>query len=191
MTLVEGDQKAPFSIATTRRCWVRAQLLSQNFSTLPLIRTLYCRVFSKEVSSTIFKVFGMTRPGIEPRSPRSLANTLPTRPMTSHFIWNGCVREGVGDRTELQHIDPHSYGHNCFFPVLLCCSTGGLGPTQLGAGFLYRILSPTATAQSGAWGPYSAGCWLSLPLLSPTEWTSCTLSYIIVQRKPSSCGCHK
>ena len=27
--------------------------------------------------------------------------------------------EGVGDRTELQHIDPHSYGHQCFFPVLL------------------------------------------------------------------------
>ena len=31
-----------------------------------------------EVSSTIFKVFGMTRPGIEPRSPGPLANTLPT-----------------------------------------------------------------------------------------------------------------
>ena len=28
------------------------------------------------VSSTIFKVFGMTRPGIEPRSPGPLANTL-------------------------------------------------------------------------------------------------------------------
>ena len=31
---------------------------------------------------------------------------------TSHFIWKCCVWEGVGDRTELQHIDPHSYGHN-------------------------------------------------------------------------------
>ena len=29
-------------------------------------------MLSKEVSSTIFKVFGMTRPGIEPRSPVSL-----------------------------------------------------------------------------------------------------------------------
>ena len=85
-TLVEGDQKAPFSIATTLRCRGRVLLLSQNCSTLPLIRTLYCRVLSKEVSSTIFKVFGMTRPGIEPRSPGSLANTLPTRPM-SRFIW--------------------------------------------------------------------------------------------------------
>ena len=49
--------------------------------------------------------------------------------------------EGVGDRTELQHIDPHSYGHNSVsFPF---CPSGGLGPTVLGAGFLYRILSPT------------------------------------------------
>ena len=32
-----------------------------------------------EVSSTILKVFGMTRPGIEPRSPGLLVNTLPTR----------------------------------------------------------------------------------------------------------------
>ena len=45
------------------------------------MRTLYCWVLSKEVSSTIFKVFGMMWPGIEPRSPRPLANTLPTRPI--------------------------------------------------------------------------------------------------------------
>ena len=50
------------------------------------IRTLYCRVLSKEVSSTIFKVFGMTQPGIELRSPGPLANTLPTRPMWAHYI---------------------------------------------------------------------------------------------------------
>ena len=34
-------------------------------------------MLGKGVSSTIFKVFGMTRPGIEPRSPRPLPNTLP------------------------------------------------------------------------------------------------------------------
>ena len=38
-------------------------------------------MLSKEVLSTIFKVFGMTRPGIEPRSPGPLANTLPTWPI--------------------------------------------------------------------------------------------------------------
>ena len=56
----------------------RELLLSLDFSTLLLIRTLYCWVVSKEVSSTIFKVFGMTLPGIETRSPGPLANTLPT-----------------------------------------------------------------------------------------------------------------
>ena len=47
----------------------RALLLSLDCSTLPSIRTLYCWVLSKEVSSTILKDFGMTRPGIEPMSP--------------------------------------------------------------------------------------------------------------------------
>ena len=52
----------------------RALLLSLDGSSLPLIRTLYCWVLSREASSTIFKVFGMTWPGIERRSPRSVAN---------------------------------------------------------------------------------------------------------------------
>ena len=68
---------------------------------------------------------------------------------TSHFIVSvskGLLRvllwEGVGDRTELQYIDPHSYGRQrCVFLVLLGCSTGGSGA---------RL---------------SAGCWLSLPHL--------------------------
>ena len=64
----------------------RALLLSLDCSTLPLICTLYCRVLSKVVSSTIFKVFGMTQPGIEPRSPKPFANTLPTRPMSWYFL---------------------------------------------------------------------------------------------------------
>ena len=59
----------------------RALLLSLDCSTLPSIHTLYCWMLSKEVSSTIFKVFGMMRPGTGPRSPRPLVNTLPTRPM--------------------------------------------------------------------------------------------------------------
>ena len=38
-------------------------------------------MLSKVVSSSIFKVFGMTRPGIEPRSPGPLANTLTAGPI--------------------------------------------------------------------------------------------------------------
>ena len=90
---------------------------------------------------------------------------------TSHFIWKGCVWEGVGDRTELQHIDPHSYDHQRFFSVVQGCSTGGRGPSL-------------------------SECWFSLPQLSPTRLVSkltdflSSPSYIIVCRPPSSCGRH-
>ena len=49
---------------------------------------------------------------------------------TSHFIWKGCVWEGVGDRTELQNIDPHSYGHNSVsFPFSWAAQPGSWGPS--------------------------------------------------------------
>ena len=76
-----GRFKAPFSIATTPRCRGGRYSPSLDCSTLSLIRTLYCWMLSKEVSSTIFKVFGMTRPGIEPWSPGTLTNT--PGPMTN------------------------------------------------------------------------------------------------------------
>ena len=85
--LVEDDQKTPFSIATTPRYRGRVLLLSLDCVILPLIRTLYCRVLSKEGSSTIFKVFGMMRPGIEPRSPGSLANTTHWAKHTYIYIY--------------------------------------------------------------------------------------------------------
>ena len=55
--------------------------------------------------------------------------------------------------------------------AFLSCSPGlhnrgPKGPTSLGAGSLYRILSPT-------------------------DWTSCAPNYIIVRHPPSSCGHHK
>ena len=51
---------------------------------------------------------------------------------TSHFIWKGSKEllkvllwEGLGNRTELQHIDPHSYGHNSVsFPISWAHSAG-------------------------------------------------------------------
>ena len=39
-SIVKGDLNAPFSIATTPKVYGKALLLSQNCSTLPLIRTL-------------------------------------------------------------------------------------------------------------------------------------------------------
>ena len=53
-------------------------------------------MLSKELSSTIFKVFGMTRSGIEPRSSGTLARTLPTVPMSSLYPGTvGRVRANV------------------------------------------------------------------------------------------------
>ena len=37
-------------------------------------------------SSTIFWVFGMTQPGIEPKSAGPLANTQTIMPMSSEFV---------------------------------------------------------------------------------------------------------
>ena len=72
--------------------------------------------------------------------------------------------EGVGDRTELQHIDPHSIGHNrVSFPFSWAAQPGAWGSTLLGADFLYCILSPTGLVSK------------------LTDFLS-SLSYIIVQR---------
>ena len=68
--VVEDNSKAPFSIATTPMCKGGRYFF-------PSIHTLYCCVQSKEVSSIIFKLFDMTRPGIKPRSPEPLANNQP------------------------------------------------------------------------------------------------------------------
>ena len=84
-TVVDGDQKAPFSITTTPRYRGGRYSFLLDCSTLPLIRTLHCWVLSMEVSSIILKVFGMTWPGIEPWSHGPLANTLLTKPMS--WFW--------------------------------------------------------------------------------------------------------
>ena len=39
-----------------------------------------------EVLSTIFWVFDITQPGIEPQSPEPLVNTLPTRLMGQYLV---------------------------------------------------------------------------------------------------------
>ena len=68
-TLVQGDPKTPFSIATTLRCRIGRYFI-------PWIAPLYSWSVPYNAELNIFWVFGMTRPGIEPRSPGLLANTL-------------------------------------------------------------------------------------------------------------------
>ena len=87
---------------------------------------------------------------------------------TSHFIWKVCVWEGAGDRTELQHIDPHSYGHQCFVPVLLMLLNrrpwGPLCWVRLPLPHLVTNGSDLQTPSGVPRAP-SVGWWLSLPHL--------------------------
>ena len=75
VTLVEkGDLKAPFSTATTRRC-------REGRYSIPWIAPFYpwslpysAEGLARQHQVSFFES-GMTRPGIEPRSPRPLAKT--------------------------------------------------------------------------------------------------------------------
>ena len=100
--------------------------------------------------------------------------------------------EGVGNRTELQHIDSPLLWPSAFLsrsPRLL--NRGPGGPASLGHVPQSSIFSPTGLiSKLSIGGPEapSAGCWLSLPHLSPTDLVSkqtdflSSPSYIIVQR---------
>ena len=88
VTVVEGDQKAPFSIATTSRC-------KEGCYSFPWIAPLYpwCLLYNTECLARRYKVvflksIGMTRPGIECRSPGALANTI--KPVSWAIIY-GCM----------------------------------------------------------------------------------------------------
>ena len=81
MTIVEGDPKVPFSIATTPTC---REGVTPFLGLLHFNLDLYLITLSVEQGGIkyIFWVFGMTRPGIELRSPWPLANTLTIMPMS-------------------------------------------------------------------------------------------------------------
>ena len=80
-TIVEGDPKAPFSIATTPKC--KAGCYS-----FPWISLLYpwsvpwCWVLGKEASSIIFESLVWLDQEIETKSPGPLANTRTILPMS-------------------------------------------------------------------------------------------------------------
>ena len=88
-TIVEGNQKAPFSIAFDRSVGKGATpfpgLLHFTLDTYLVLMSI------KEVTSTIFKVFGMTQLEIEPRSPGPLSNTLPTRSTNYLYLFKGII----------------------------------------------------------------------------------------------------
>ena len=98
------------------------------------------------------------------------------------LYWMGCVWEGVGDRTELQHIDPHSYGHNSVsFPFSWAAQPGARGPSLSGTCCSFQHLlsnwSELQLLNRGSWGPRLLGAGFLYHILSPTDWTSCVPSY--------------
>ena len=90
----------------------------------------------------------------------------------------------VGGWTELQHIDPHSYGHNSVsFPFSWAAQPGAQPLWDMfliSASSLQLVWSRTALL--GVLRAPSAGCWFSLLHLTPTDWTSCAPNYIIIWR---------
>ena len=88
---------------------------------------------------------------------------------------------------------PLLWPSRCVFLVLWGCSTGGLGPTLLDAGFLYCILSASSLdpklhrgsrgpPRSGVAFPTSSHLQLSWTLLATTLARRTQLNYIIVRR---------
>ena len=92
---------------------------------------------------------------------------------TSHFIWKGSkgllkvlLWEGVGDRTELQHIDPHFYGHNSVsFLFSWAAQPGARGPSLSGTCSSFQHLLSNCNCSIGGLRAPSDGCWFSLPHL--------------------------
>ena len=72
-TVVEVNTKAPFPIATTPRC-------RGGFYFFLWIAPLIMLSVKQGGVKYHFWVFGITRPMIEPQSPRLLLNTIPARP---------------------------------------------------------------------------------------------------------------
>ena len=79
--LIEGEPKAPFSIATTPRCRGGRYFIP---SVAPLYPYLIMLSVKQGGIKYHFWVFGMTRLRIEPRSSGPLANTLLIRPMARY-----------------------------------------------------------------------------------------------------------
>ena len=108
--------------------------------------------------------------------------------------WKGCVWEGVGDWTELLHIDPFSYGHNSVsFLFSWAASRGRGGPASAGKLFSFQHLlsnsSEALKSNCSIGGPEGPHCWVlvfyTASFFQLTR-TSSVPSYIIVLRPLNS-----
>ena len=94
--------------------------------------------------------------------------------------------EGVGDWTELQHIDPHFYGHNVSFPFSWAAQPVAKGPSLSGTCSSFQHLLSNWPLNRGPEGPL---CWvlvLSTATFLQLSWTSCCRGYMIIIRPLNS-----
>ena len=114
---------------------------------------------------------------------------------TSHFIERVVCERELDIEQNCNILTPTLLAITAF----LSRSPGLLKREPWGPASLGQVFIPVSSLQL-VWSPNwligelrasSAGCWLSLPHRVSTDWISCALSYIIVQRPPSSCGRQK
>ena len=88
----------------------------------------------------------------------------------------------VWDRTELQHIDPHSYGHNSVsFLFSWAAQLGSWGSSLSGTGSSFQhLLSNCNCSIGGPEGPLCSVLVLSTASYLQLIWTSCRQGYIII-----------
>ena len=80
------------------------------------------------------------------------------------------------------------------FQFSLAAQPGAWGPSLSGyCSSIQHLISNSSDPQLRLhnWGPTLKDAGFLYRILSPTDWISWALSYIIVQRPPSSCGRHK
>ena len=141
------------------------------------VQLLFCRVLPPGLVQYSLQHYCVIAVSIHLQGSKGLCGVL---------LW-----EGVGDRTELQYFDPHSYGRQrCVFLVLQMLNRRPRGPLRWVMAFFtvsYQQLLWTPT-QSGAPSPFGL-VWLSLPhlvynsvrSLTATFWLLSWLGYIIVK----------
>ena len=110
---------------------------------------------------------------------------------TSHFIWKDpkglprfyCVRGELETEQNCNILTPTLMAITAFLPVLLGCSTGGLGPSLSGTWSSFQHLLSNFNCSIGV--PEGPLCWLlalSTACYLQLMWTSCRRSYIIIWR---------
>ena len=84
-------------------------------------------------------------------------------------MWGFTVRGSWRPNINCNILTPHSYGRHVVSFLFFWCSTGALGSTLLGAGFLYCILSASSLDPNSS-GPQSpsARCGFPYHISSPT-----------------------